>query len=43
MAWSRRFRYVFRRILLRLVDQKNAGWNRIARWLGRIEALRAAA
>jgi hypothetical protein len=24
-----------------LVDQKNASWNRIARWLGRIEALRA--
>jgi hypothetical protein len=27
----------------RLVDQNIASWNRIARWLGRMEALRAAA
>ena len=28
---------------LELVDQNRASWNRIARWLGRMEALRAAA
>jgi hypothetical protein len=27
----------------RMVDQTRASWNRIARWLGRMEALRVAA
>jgi hypothetical protein len=27
----------------RMVDQNRASWNRIARWLGQMEALRAAA
>ena len=26
-----------------VMDQNSASWNRIARWLGRMEALRAAA
>lgn len=30
-------------VSLEMVDLKNASWNRIASWLGRIEALRAAA
>jgi hypothetical protein len=33
----------FRMSDLELVDQNRASWNRIARWLGRMEALRAAA
>ena len=30
-----------RKKLLGMVDQNNASWNRLTRWLGQIEALRA--